>query len=40
MAERLLSDRNVLVTGISDFDIIWDLGFEIWDFRLVFKEAY
>ena len=29
--EHPLSDRNVSVIGISDLDIIWDLGFEIWD---------
>lgn len=39
VVEHLLSDRNVSVIGIWDLDIIWDLGFEIWNFRLVFREA-
>jgi hypothetical protein len=39
IAQHLLSDRKVSVIGISDLDIIWDLGFEIRDFRLVFREA-
>jgi len=26
-----LVDRNVSVIGISDLNIIWVLGFEIWD---------
>ena len=38
-AENLLSDRHVSVIGIWDLDFIWGLGFEIWDFRLVFREA-
>jgi len=39
VVERLLSDRNVSVIGISDLNIIWVLGFEIWDFRFVFRKA-
>ena len=34
IADHLLSDRIVSVIGISDLDIIWDLGF-----KLVFREA-
>ena len=37
IAEHHLSDRNVSAIGIWDLDIIWDLGFEIWDFRLIFR---
>jgi len=39
MRENLVSDRNVLVIGISNLDIIWKLEFEIWDFRLLFRET-
>jgi hypothetical protein len=39
VAEHLLGDRRVSVIGISDLDIIWDLGFDNWDFRFVFREA-
>jgi hypothetical protein len=39
IAKHLLSDRYVLAIGISDLDIIWDLRFGIWDFRLVFRET-
>jgi len=39
VAVHQLSDRNVLVIGISDLDIIWDFGFGIWNFRFVFKES-
>ncbi len=37
--EHLLSDRNVTVIGISDLNIIWILGFDIWDVRFVFRKA-
>ena len=37
--EHQYCDRNVLVIGISDLDIIWNLGIGIWDFRSVFTEA-
>jgi len=39
VAEHLLSDGNVSVIGISDLDIIWDLGFDNWDFRFVFRKV-
>ena len=39
VAKHLLSDRYVLAIGISDLDIIWELRFGIWDFRLVFRET-
>jgi hypothetical protein len=39
VAEHLFSDRKVSVIGISDLDIIWDLGFDNWDFRFVFRKA-
>jgi hypothetical protein len=39
VAEHLLGDRKVSVIGISDLDIIWDLGFDNWDFRFVFRKA-
>ena len=28
-----------IAIGISDLDIIWELRFGIWDFRLVFRET-
>ena len=31
--------RNVWVIGISDLDIICNLGFEIWDFRFAARET-
>jgi hypothetical protein len=37
--EHLLRDRNVSVIGISDLDIIWNSGFENWEFRFVFRKA-
>jgi hypothetical protein len=39
VAVHQLSDRNVSLIGISDLDIVWDLGFRIWNFRFVFKES-
>jgi hypothetical protein len=39
VAAHLLSDREVSVIGISDLDIIWDLGFDNWDFRFVFRKV-
>jgi hypothetical protein len=39
IAEHLLSNRNFSVLGILDLDIIWDLAFEIWDFKLVSRET-
>ena len=39
IVEHLLSDWNVSVIGISNLNIIWVLGFEIWDFRFVFRKA-
>ena len=34
IADDLLNDEIVSVIIISDLDIIWDLGFEIWDLSL------
>ena len=39
IAEYLLTNWNVSLIGISDLDIIWELRFGIWDFRLVFRET-
>lgn len=39
IVEHLLRNRKVLVIGISELDIIWNLEVEIENFRLVFKEA-
>jgi len=38
-AKHLLSVRKVSVIGISELDIIWDLGFDNWDFRFVFRKV-
>jgi len=35
VAENLLSDRDVLVIGISNLDIIWNLVLGIWDFVIL-----
>ena len=39
VVKHQLSDWNVSVIGISDLNIIWNLGFESWDFKFVFREA-
>ena len=38
-ARHRISDRNVLVIGIWDFDIVWNLSIVIWDFSAVFEKA-
>ncbi len=38
-ARHRISDRNVLVIGIWDFDIVWNLSVVIWDFSAVFGKA-
>ena len=38
-ARHRISDRNVLVIGIWDFDIVWNLSIVIWDFSAVFGKA-
>jgi hypothetical protein len=38
-ARHRISDRNVLVIGIWDFDIVWNLSIVIWDFSSVFGKA-
>ena len=39
-ARYRISDRNVLVIGIWNFDIVWNLCIVIWDFCAVFDKAY
>jgi hypothetical protein len=38
-AKHLLSVRKVSVIGIYDLDIIWDLRFDNWDFRFIFRKV-
>ena len=38
-ARHQISDRNVLVIGIWNFDIVWDLSIVLWDFRVVSGKA-
>ena len=37
--EHLLGDRNASVIGVSNLNVIWVLGFEIWDFRFGFRKV-
>ncbi len=39
IARHRISDWNVLVIGIWDFDIVWNLSIVIWDFSAVFGKA-
>ena len=34
-ARHRISDRNVLVIGTWNFDIVWNLSIVIWDFSVV-----
>ncbi len=38
-ARHRIGDWNVLVIGIWDFDIVWNLSIVIWDFSAVFGKA-
>jgi len=38
-ARHPISDRNVLVIGSWDFDIVWNLSIVIWDFSAVSGKA-
>ncbi len=38
-ARHRISDRNVLVIEICDFDIVWNLSIVIWDFSAVIGKA-
>jgi len=38
-ARHLISDRNVLVIGICNFDIVCNLSIVIWDFSAVSGES-
>ncbi len=38
-ARHRISDWDVLVIGIWNFDIVWNLSIVIWDFSAVFGKA-